>query len=146
VNSEDEAAPPSPAEPSPAPQEETAAKPLEWPRCGYCGSPVLRESRRGGLQETALRLAGCTLYRCESCGRRFAFATLGHPERHRSARVPLLPRASHGLEDAKLATSGRRRAIGVLATLIASLLTFLTAAWLISRSERRRMEGDAPQQ
>jgi DNA-directed RNA polymerase subunit RPC12/RpoP len=59
-----------------------------WPRCGYCGSAALHESRRGGWTESLLRLAGCTLYRCEDCGRRFAFAKLGRPERHRRGAGP----------------------------------------------------------
>jgi len=124
------------------PQAEAAAapQPIEWPRCGYCGSPRLRESRRGGFKESWLRWAGCTLYRCEHCERRFGFATLGHPHRrHLGERVPLKPR-NLDEKEASVVSGGRRGALGVLATLLAALVTFLTAAWLIGRSERSRLE------
>jgi len=112
---------------------------LQWPRCGYCGSPDLRESRRGGFVESCLRLAGCTLYRCENCERRFAFATLGHPHRHHE-RVPLKTKSAEELEAHVIAEGRRRSALRVLATLLAALGTFVTVAWLISNSERRRLE------
>jgi hypothetical protein len=127
------------------PQAEAAAapQPIEWPRCGYCGSPRLRESRRGGFTESCLRWAGCTLYRCEHCERRFGFATLGHPHRrHLGERVPLKPR-NLDEKEARVVSGGRRRTLGVLATLLAALVTFLAASWLISQSERRRLEGEA---
>ena len=127
----------------PAPAAPAAEEPptLEWPRCGYCGSTALRESRRGGFNTRMLRFAGCTVYRCENCERRFAFATLGQPKRkHRGERVSLRPREE--MEE-QLVSGERRRAFGLFATLLAALFTFLTAAWLISRAERRRLEGDA---
>jgi len=124
----------------------SAPEALEWPRCGYCGSLGLRESRRGGFTERWLRLAGCALYRCEHCERRFAFATLGHPNRpHPGARVQLAVRSLHAHED-RVVPGGRRRALSVLATLLAAVITFLAAAWFISRNERRRLEGDGPSQ
>ena len=119
-----------------------APRPIEWPRCGYCGSPRLRESRRGGFTESCLRWAGCTLYRCEHCERRFGFATLGHPHRrHLGERVPLKPR-NLDEKEARVVTSRRRGALVTLLTVLAALLTFATASWLISQSERRRLEGE----
>lgn len=113
---------------------------IEWPRCGYCGSTALRESRRGGFNTALLRFAGCIVYRCENCERRFAFATLGHPQRrHHGEKVSLKPREEF---EEQLVSVERRRAFGVLATLLAALFTFLAAGWLISRAERRRLEGD----
>ena len=126
----------APAVPSAAPAE------VDWPRCSYCGSLALRESRRGGFTESVLRLAGCTLYRCEHCERRFAFATLGHPHRrHHGERVQLSRRSLYAPEE-RIVGGQRRRVIGVLATVLAAILTFLAAAWMISRAERRRLEGE----
>ena len=115
---------------------------VEWPRCGYCGSLAIRESRRGGIRESMLRLSGCILYRCENCERRFAFSTLGHPHRHHGERVRLRHRGSLAADEPIV--SGRRRyAFGLLATLLAALFTFLAAGWLISRAERSRLESES---
>ena len=115
-----------------------------WPRCAYCGSPLLHESTRGGLRENLLRLVGASLYRCEECGRRFAFAALGHPGRHRGPGPVNEPvhRRHSGHSRSVVTEPQRRRAIRLLATLAAAVLTFLVAAWLISRAERKRLEGD----
>lgn len=144
MNEGDDREPPGPAEAEPTARAEgaAAAEPIDWPRCGYCGSLALRESRRGGFTESLLRSAGCTLYRCENCERRFAFATLGHPHRrHHGERVQLRRRSIHALEE-RVVSGQRRRVVGLLATILAAIVTFLTAAWLISRAERRRLEGD----
>jgi hypothetical protein len=141
VSEADDREPPVPAEPEARPPLPSTPEPIEWPRCGYCGSLALRESRRGGLTESCLRLAGCVLYRCENCERRFAFATLGHPLRpHHGQRVRLADKSLHEL-DVRVVSGGRRRAMRLLATLLAALVTFLAASWLISRSERKRLEG-----
>lgn len=133
--------------PTPDPEKplEQSAKPeavFEWPRCGYCGSLALRESRRGGLRERMLRLSGCTLYRCENCERRFAFSTLGHPHRHHGERVRLRHRGSLAAEE-PIVRGPRRYAFGLLATLLAALFTFFAAGWLISRAERSRLESES---
>lgn len=144
MNAEDDRERPAQAEarPAPAVPSDAPAEPIEWPRCAYCGSLALRESRRGGFTESLLRLAGCTLYRCENCERRFAFATLGHPHRrHHGERVQLRRRSIHALEE-RVVSGQRRRVVSLLATILAAIVTFLTAAWLISRAERRRLEGD----
>jgi hypothetical protein len=134
----------SDAEATPQPQAGPAPEPIEWPRCGYCGSTKLRESRRGGFLETCLRWAGCTLYRCENCERRFAFAALGRPHRHND-RVPLKRRETHALEP-RVVGSSRRGVLLTLLTVLAALLTFGVAVWLISDSERRRIEYDPSKQ
>ena len=124
---------------------ERAAEPepvVEWPRCGYCGSLALRESRRGGVRERLLRLSGCALYRCENCERRFAFSTLGHPHRQHGERVRLRHRGAPEAEE-PIVAGPRRYAFGVLATLLAALFTFLAAGWLISRAERSRLESES---
>jgi hypothetical protein len=119
-----------------------AAAPLDWPRCGYCGSTALRESRRGGFKTRLLRFAGCTVYRCENCERRFAFSALGHPERHKPGAKVSLRRRRENLQEDHVVVGERRRFVGLLAMILAAIFTFLAAAWLISRAERRRLEGE----
>jgi DNA-directed RNA polymerase subunit RPC12/RpoP len=116
----------------------------DWPRCAYCGSLALHESRRGGFQERLLRASGAALYRCETCGRRFAFVALGHPHRHRRARGEgPAPRDHRTAREADPRREERRHTmLRLLVTVVAALLTFVTAAWLISRAERRSLEGE----
>jgi DNA-directed RNA polymerase subunit RPC12/RpoP len=121
---------PPPLEAAPPPD-----APDAWPRCGYCGSLALHESSRGGWRPGLLRFAGCVVYRCESCGRRFAFAAIGRSKDHRRSASPHRS-ATRPVE------GGRRRLLGALATLVAALLAFLAAVWLINRSEQRRLEGE----
>lgn len=115
---------------------------FDWPRCAYCGSLAIRESRRGGIRERLLRLSGSTLYRCQNCERRFAFATLGHPGRQHGERVRLRRRDSIEAEQ-PIVSRPRRYTFGLLATLLAALFTFFAAGWLISRAERSRLESES---
>lgn len=133
--------PPTPDPEKPLEQAAEAEAVVEWPRCGYCGSLAIRESRRGGIRERMLRLSGSTLYRCENCERRFAFSTLGHPGRHFGERVRLRRRDS--LAEEPIVSGPRRYAFGLLATLLAALFTFFAAGWLISRAERSRLESES---
>lgn len=109
--------------------------------CGLCGSPSLHESSRGGLREHLLRLVGATVYRCDHCRRRFAFAVLGrhrHHHRSRSGRDEPKPLG----RDHAVTVARRRRIVNVVLTLGAALITFLVASWLIGRAERTRLESD----
>lgn len=123
--------PPAAEAPPDAPR---GAEALPGPRCGRCGSTALHESSRGGVREGLLRLAGSTVYRCESCRRRFAYAALGEPGAHAASREPRAERPAR-----------RGKLTGLWVTALVALLTFLTAGWLISRAEQRRLEGESAQ-
>jgi DNA-directed RNA polymerase subunit RPC12/RpoP len=57
--------------------------------CGYCGSASTRLSQRGGVHAAALGVLGVRSYRCERCGRRFAFGALSaRTRRHRHDDAP----------------------------------------------------------
>jgi hypothetical protein len=132
------------------PKPETPDEPREshasgaGPYCAYCGSSSLHESTRGGMRESLLRWMGAGLYRCNSCGRRFGFTKLGRPGRHR--RTHRTESAHTGLFDNERELAprqGRRRAVGVLTTLFAALVSYALASWLINRSEQRRLEQES---
>ena len=114
---------------------------LEWPRCGYCGALTIHESSRGGFRESWLRWGSAAIYRCDGCNRRFAFAPLG---RHRGRKG----RRRDGLgerppvEDRMRVDDRRRRIVRTVWTLVAAILTFVLAAWMINRSEQRYLEGE----
>lgn len=119
-----------------------------WPRCGYCGSPEVHASRRGGgWQGSLLRLAGARPYRCEACHRRFAFAVLGRHARAagRSGSGARRPHAHADSEvDEPLSVEDARRQQQLLRALLvvaAALLTFAVASLMIGRAERRALEG-----
>jgi hypothetical protein len=113
----------APAEPQPA----TAG-----PFCGECGEGSLHESPARGARERWLALGGSTLYRCESCGARFALAGLSGERRERSHEL-------HFEDRARLYSRQRRRA-RLWITVLAAAVTFLTVAWLIYRAEQRRLD------
>lgn len=118
------------------------AQAIDWPRCAYCSSVTLHESSRGGVRERLLRLCGASLLRCESCGRRFAFAALGHPSRHRLGSSHANHTRAQRAASEPRREKRRHTLVRMLVTLVAALVTFVTAAWLISRAERRGLEGD----
>jgi hypothetical protein len=114
---------------------------LEWPRCGFCGSLTLHESSRGGFHETWLRWGSAAVYRCDGCSRRFAFAPLGR-HRGRAGRRREGAGSAPPVQDRMRSEDRRRRIMRVTWTLLAALLTFVLAAWMINRSEQRYLEGE----
>jgi len=134
-----EAAPPD--EPGPDPTKVTAIEEvLEWPRCGFCGSLSLHESSRGGFRESWLRWGSAGIYRCDACSRRFAFAPLGRYHGRRGRRRDGM--ATPPVEDRMRGGDQRRRWLRGFWTVLAALLTFVLAAWMINRSEQRYLEGE----
>src|SRR5215831_18764593 len=105
---------------APVPSGETEPAPSSaGPRCGYCGSAALHESSRGGFHAALLRLLGARLYRCETCGRRFAFAMLGRPDRHRAGRRGERRHAAPAVAP-EVEVESRRRALGAFTMLAAA--------------------------
>ena len=113
---------------------------LEWPRCGFCGSLTLHESSRGGFRESWLRWGSAGVYRCDGCNRRFAFAPLGRYRGRHGRRRGLA--AAPPVEDRMRVEDRRRRILRLTWTVVAAILTFALAAWMINRSEQRYLEGE----
>ncbi len=113
---------------------------LEWPRCGFCGALTIHESSRGGFCESWLRWGSASVYRCDGCNRRFAFAPLGRHRGRKGRRRDGL--TATPLEDRMRVEDRRRRIVRLGWTLVAAILTFALAAWMINHSEQRYLEGE----